>query len=249
MVSSLEPATRRTRMVCLCLLTVVLGVLAVDAQGPDSQVPADARSELEQGRTSLDLGQLGAAKVAFDNCIQANARDAACYYGRARTERYLNQAEAFAHHSSAAERWLDAAIGDAQKAIALNDRFADAHALLADLYGQKITGAFSGMHYGPKANAECARAQQLDPNNAQAFAVLGRKYLYSPSMFGGDIDKAIDSFRKATEHDPRSDENFVWLAIVYRKKGDTADEQRALAEALRLNSRSVFAHRVQTGAE
>lgn len=249
MISGSKAAAHRTRTVCFCLLTMLLGVVAVAAQSADSQIPADTRHKLEAGRTSLDVGDLDAAKAAFDHCIQANARDAACYYNRARAERYLNQAEAFAHHSSAAERWLDAAIADTQKAIALNDRFADAHALLADLYGQKITGAFSGMRYGPKANAECARAQQLDPNNAQTFAVLGRKYLYSPSMFGGDIDRAIDSFRKATEHDPHSDEDFVWLAIAYRKKGDTADEQKALEEALRLNSRSAFAHRVQSGAE
>jgi hypothetical protein len=38
--------------------------------------------------------------------------------------------------------------------------------------------------------------------------------LYAPSLFGGDIDKAIESFKKATQHDSRSDEAFVWLAIA-----------------------------------
>ena len=54
----------------------------------------------------------------------------------------------------------------------------------------------SGMKYGPKANAETERAFQLDPNNAQAFAVIGRKYYFAPSMFGGDLNKAIESFGK-----------------------------------------------------
>ena len=60
-------------------------------------------------------------------------------------------------------------------------------------------------------------------------------------MFGGDVDKAIASFRKATQLDPKSDEAYVWLAIALRKKGDAAGEQEALREALRLNPRSAFA--------
>ncbi len=250
MVLPLKWAARRTRMLNFALSIFVPCTLAAAvAQSRGSHLATDAWNRLAEGRTTLAVGGLDAAKAAFDNCIQANPRDEACYYGRARAEYYLNRAETFAHHSTAADQWLNAAIGDAQKAIALNDRFADAHALLADLYGEKITGAFSGMRYGPKANAESARALQLDPNDAQAYAVLGRKYLYSPAMFGGDIDKAIDSFRKAAELDPHSDEDLVWLAIAYRKKGDTAAEQKALAQALQLNSRSVFVHRVQSGAE
>jgi hypothetical protein len=49
---------------------------------------------------------------------------------------------------------------------------------------------------------------------------LGRQYLNAP--FGGDVDKAIENFRKSTELDPNSDETFVWLAMALRKKGDMA---------------------------
>jgi Tfp pilus assembly protein PilF len=64
-------------------------------------------------------------------------------------------------------------------------------------------------------------------------------------MFGGDVDKAIDNFRPSTELDPKSDETFVWLAIAYRKKGDTASSDQALLKALRLNPGSVFARHTQ----
>jgi Flp pilus assembly protein TadD len=67
-------------------------------------------------------------------------------------------------------------------------------------------------------------------------------------MFGGDIEKAIESFRKATTIDPHFDEVFVWLAIAYRKKGDTLLAEKALSEALRLNNLSAFALRVKSGA-
>ena len=204
---------------------------------------------LEEGRTTLDANALNAARNSLAQCISQDQKNALCEFDLARAESYLVKAEDIAKHTDASKKWLDTAISDAQKAIALNDHFADAHALLADLYGTKITGAFSGMRYGPKANAETARAFQLDPNNALAIAVQGRKYLFAPSAFGGDIDKAIESFKRAVAINPHSDEDFVWLAKAYKKKGDSTAANNAVAEALRLNSRSVFAHRVQTGQE
>jgi len=61
----------------------------------------------------------------------------------------------------------------------------------------------------------------------------------------------VESFQKATTLDPHYDEAFVWLAIAYRKAGDSARAQSALSQALRLNSRSAFAKRTQseTGIE
>ena len=237
-----------SRGVIFVVLVAACALAPAQAGAPEALLHQGNR-QLEEGRTTLSVPTLNEAKASFEACMHLDAKNAACSYGLARSAHYLEQAEDFAHNSDAAKRWLDVAVEDAQKAVALNDRLADAHALLADLYGAKITGAISGMRYGPKANAECARALQLDPNNAQAFAVTGRKYLYSPAMFGGDIEKAIASFQKATSLDPHSDEDFVWLAIAYRKKGDGADAQKALTEALRLNGRSAFARRVQSGAE
>jgi tetratricopeptide (TPR) repeat protein len=203
--------------------------------------------ELENGRSTLDIKTLIAARDTFQKCTRYGVRDSVCYYDLARCELYLGKAEGIQKNQDAVGKWEDAAIADAQHAVALNDRSPDAHALLGDLYGSKIHGMISGMHFGPKANIEIERAFQLDPKSPQAFTVIGRKYLYSPSMFGGDIDKAIDSFKKATAFDPSNDEAFVWLAIAYRKKGDAQRAREALSEALRLNSRSVFAIRVNSG--
>jgi tetratricopeptide (TPR) repeat protein len=136
-----------------------------------------------------------------------------------------------------------------QHAVSLNDKSAEFHSLLSDLYGRKIGfgGMFAGMRYGPKADAESKKALALDSSNPRAYACLGRKYLFAPKMFGGDVNKAIGSFLKATQLDPAFDENFVWLALAYRKKGDKQNADKALQEALRLNPRSEFAR--HTAAE
>ena len=121
-------------------------------------------------------------------------------------------------------------IGNTERSIVCNEGSADAHALLADLYGRKIgySGMLTGMRYGPKAEAETRRALQLDANNPRIYVVLGRRQLYSPKIFGGDVDKAIESFRKSTTLDPYYDEGFVWLAIALGRKAIQALPERRL---------------------
>lgn len=242
----------RTSYPVMFAMVVFVLVLAAAGQnaptGATSKLIQDGERQLEDGRTTLNQQTLLAAKSTFESCVHQDIKSSLCYYDLARTEAYLAREREFAKDKKGAERWIDSAMADVQRSIALNDRSSDAHALLGDLYGAKISGMMSGMKYGPKANAETQRAFELDPNSAQAFAVIGRKYFFAPSMFGGDLNKAIESFKKATTLDPNYDEAFVWLAIAYRKKGDSQDAQAALAEALRLNSRSVFAKRIQAGA-
>ncbi len=234
------------------LCVILLGLLAASSlhAAPDTaSLQKDGERQLEEGRTLLDAATLNAARSSFAQCAQQDPGNDRCLIDLGRTEFYLVKVEEIANHVDASHKMLDNAVSDAQKAVALNDRSAEAHALLADLYGAKITGMMSGMKYGPKANTESQRALQLDPNNAFVYAVLGRKYFYSPSAFGGDINKAIDSFKHAAALNPQSDEDLVWIAKAYRKKGDAALADQALAQALKINPRSVFAQRVQAGRE
>lgn len=232
----------------MALLSLVSVLAAVAQSVASSKLVQEGERQLEDGRSTLNKETLLAAKSTFETCIHQDDKNPLCYYDLSRTEYYLARERDLVKDKKAMEQWTDSAIAEVQHSIVLNDRFADAHALLADLYGQKITGMTSGIKYGKKANAETERAFQLDPNNAHAFAVVGRKYFFAPSVFGGDLNKAIESFKKATTIDPHYDEAFVWLAIAYRKKGDSQNAQAAVAEALRLNSHSVFAQRIQTGA-
>jgi tetratricopeptide (TPR) repeat protein len=208
-----------------------------------------AMHRLEEGRTTLDVPTLNEAATLFTSCTLDKSTSAVCFYQLAKAQSYLKKAEDVKGHVEAGRKWLDIAISNAQKAISLDDKSANAHALLADLYGAKITGMFSGIQFGPKAGAETDRAFQLDPHNANAFAVIGRKYLYAPSAFGGNIDKAVEAFINATRYAPSSDEAFVWLAIAERKKGNLDKSKLAVSEALRLNPSSVFAKRVSAGIE
>lgn len=238
-------------LVVALLAGVALAFVPVPSSAQDTLSAGlrDAERQLDDGRSTLDESTLLAARQSFQACAKADTTKARCAIDLARTDIYLVQAKERQHDKRGAQRAIDSGLDDARRAIALDDRSAEAHALLGDLYGRKIgySGMLGGMRYGPKAEAEVNRALQLDSTNVQAYFVLGQRALYAPKMFGGDVGKAVETFHKATTLDPRSDEAFVWLAMAYAKKGDAAAERAALDEALRINARNVVAAEMLAG--
>src|SRR6266850_5324240 len=238
---------RLTRLLPIVIVAVVFGLMPSNGLTQTSSADADLDSALrllEEGRTTLDNKSLAAARDAWTRLTQQHPDNALYFYQLARANGY--RVEAYAAHGDKrnAERSLDEAVGNIEQSLQLNEKSADAHSLLADLYGRRIsfgTGIFIGPKYGPKVQAENRRAIELEPNNPRAFASRGRQHLETPKMFGGDVDKAIADFRRAVELDPKADETFVWLAMALPKKGDSGAADHAVQEALRLNPRSVFA--------
>ena len=223
-----------------------LGALLLSLAYSQNTDPAldDGLRLLDEARTTLEDASLTRAQDYFVQLTQQHPGNAAYFYELARVQFYRCHGLSLHGDKKKAERALDQAMASVQQSLKLNEKSPDAHSLLADIYGRKIgfgVGMFAGPKYGPKVQAENKRAQELDANNPRVFASLGRQYLEAPHMFGGDVDKAIASFRQATQLDPKSDETYVWLAIALRKKGDAAGAEQELQQALRLNPRSAFA--------
>jgi len=218
------------------------------AQAPDA-ILADGVRLLEEGRTTLEEKPLTDARNHFSQLVQTNKKPA-YFYQLARANSYLVESYAARHENKHAEQALEDAIAAVQHCLELDDKSADAHSLLANLYGRKISlgGFLAGPRFGPRIVAENKKAMDLAPNDALVYASLGRQYLYAPKMFGGDVAKAIENFIKASQLDPNSDENFVWLAIAYRKGGDAPNSEKALRQAMQLNPRSAFAKATAEGS-
>ena len=235
--------TRSIRPALILFLASVLLKTLVSAQPADSALDNGLKL-LEEARTTLDETALSGAQEYFSKLTREHPENATYFYELARVESYRSSAYSLHNDKKKAERALDESMASVEQSLKLNEKSADAHSLLADLYGRKIgfgVGMFAGPKYGPKVKAENEGAQELDPNSARVFASLGRQYLMAPHMFGGDVDKAVESLRKSTQLDPNFDETYVWLAIALRKKGDSAGAEQALQAALKLNPRSVFA--------
>src|SRR5580700_6515534 len=158
------------------LYTVALTITTVLwSQAPDPALDQGLRL-LEEGRTTLNDGTLTQARDYFAKLTQQHADNAVYFYELARVDQYQCQSYLQRGDKKNAEHALDSAIASVQRSIKLNDNSADAHSLLADLYGQKIgmgVGMFAGPKFGPKLKAENERAMALDAKNPRVYASLG----------------------------------------------------------------------------
>jgi tetratricopeptide (TPR) repeat protein len=224
---------------CLALLAISPGI-------PTSVSDADDRVDaaVEAARKSHDEKQLQALKSQLEQKIAQNPNDAGVHLDLARVQEYFLDVYEMRKDKKAAAEAVDKAIEAVQQSIQLNDKSADAHSLLADLYGRKISlsnAMFAGPKFGPKIKEENAKAMALDDKNPRVWASLGRQYLMSPKMFGGDVTKALESFQKSLALDSSQDETWVWLAKAFQKQGDSAKARDAAQHALQLNPQSRFA--------
>ena len=198
---------------------------------------------IEAVRKTRNEPQLQSLTTRLEESIARNATDALTFYDLALVRSYLMDVYEMRKDKTAVSVAVDKAIEAVQHSIQLNDKSADAHSLLADLYGRKIplgNVMLAGPKFGPKVKEENAKAMALDDKNPRVWASLGRQYLLAPKMFGGDVTKAIESFQKSLAIDPSQDETWVWLAKAYEKQGDKTKAQAAIQHALTLNPDSPW---------
>jgi len=198
---------------------------------------------IESARKTRDETQLNALKAQLEKANAQDAPDAVRYHDLASVNAFLADVHEMRKDKKGAAADVDKAIEAAQRSIELNDKSADAHSLLADLYGRKISlgvGMFAGPKFGPKVKEENAKAMALDDKNPGVWASLGRQYLMAPKMFGGDAAKAIESFQKSLAIDGSQDETWVWLAKAFQSQGDKPKAHDAIQHALSLNPDSPW---------
>ncbi len=64
------------------------------------------------------------------------------------------------------------------------------------------------------------KASEINPDAAEVRFALGNLYFFAPGFWGGNIDLAIEEFKKAINKDPQFMDAYVRLAQAYRKKND-----------------------------
>jgi len=227
----------------LILAAFCLSVAAMAyAQGKTNKPTEDALAgKMEAARVTRDETQLNLLKAEFEKRIAGSSCDGRCYYEFGRMQLYLADAYELRKEKKAASAAADRGIEMTQHSLQLDEKSADAHALLGDLYAHKITygvAMFTGPKYGPKINDEITKGMALDDKNPLVWATQGRKLLMAPKMFGGDLSKSIESFKKSLELDGSQAETWSWLARAYKKQGDSTKANEAMQRALQLESQN-----------
>jgi tetratricopeptide (TPR) repeat protein len=220
-----------------------LGGLAMPKYAATNSSEDLLTARVESARITRDEGQLNVLKAEFEKRAAGNTCDARCYYQFAFTQACLTDVYDLKRDKKQAQSMIDRAIEAALHSAQLDDKSADAHALLADLYGRRIgygSAMFLGPKYGPKVKDEVAKAMALDDKNPRVWASDGRKFLMAPKMFGGDPAKAIESFKKSLALDANQAETWAWLAQAFKKQGDKTQTKEAIQKALQLEPQNPF---------
>ena len=127
---------------------------------------------------------------------------------RAAVQRNPNDAHALSNLSVVdwAFNRFDAAIADAEKAVALAPNSAEAHSKLADALGAKLqssdAGTMAKISLAHRFRKEIDRTLELDPNDPDALQDLAQFYWHAPGMVGGDKSKARQTADKLFQISP-----------------------------------------------
>ena len=137
---------------------------------------------------------------------------------------------------TASSEWLRApreALGQArlaaEKALALDDTLAEAHAALGHVFLHQ---------FNPAAEAQFQRALELNPNSVAAL------FFYGEYLASKDADKALTTLRRVQQLDPLSPTagSFsVWVYVIARRADEALTEAR---KALELDPQNPFSRQM-----
>ncbi len=117
---------------------------------------------------------------------------------------------------------------------------ADAKALLSGLLGYKMAySPWKGMTLGPKGTRLLNEAYEMNPDSPIVLKMLASNKYFTPSMWGGDVDKALSLFQKSTQGFEKSDtsdnwmylDNLAWEGIILNEMGRELEAQEVFSKA------------------
>ena len=141
-----------------------------------------------------------AAEILEQACTeQPDSYEAHYWLGAARFHIVLHRLGDKGDPANPAEtRWLiSEAVAPLKRAVKLNGRDSESHALLATLVGIQIAGnPKSALWLGPKTTYHKRHALRNDAGNPRAYYLIGTSYFNAPGILGGP-EKGLEFFLKA----------------------------------------------------
>jgi len=121
-----------------------------------------------------------------------------------------------------------------KRATELAPRQALGHFWLATNAGRwgQTKGVMRSLFLLPTVKEEMQLALELDPKLVGAYSLAGSVYYEVPGLFGGDLDKSEEMFRKGLALDARATGLRVGLAKTLVKKNRVAEARRELQAVL-----------------
>ncbi len=240
-------------MKCSIYYVIILLLIAIQLK---AGMPTDTDSLLLHSKHSLNEaidawneGAMLSARAQFERLLKIDPASFLCRYYIA----YANYRLASFYHAQQDNDKFDKVVDDAidhlQKALDLNSEFADGYALLSSMYGEKIAvSPIKSVYYGPKAGTAMSKALEIEPNNPRAYLMNGISKYYTPKLFGGGTENAMEALQKAAQcfktYKSKSElypdwgerETYAWLGIITKDNGDLLQARKYYEQALAIDS-------------
>lgn len=101
-------------------------------------------------------------------------------------------------------------------------------------------GPMAKVMYGLGVLPTLRKAQRLQPESPAVLFGLGSFYFLSPSIAGGNRQKALKYFKRTIEIDPFFTDAYVRLAQYYRLTGDEEQYRAYLGKATHIDSKNIL---------
>ncbi len=192
-------------------------------------------------------GYLTASKAPWEQAIQKIEQDASLDETQKLTARTEAQIGLLVYAlANQDEATYDAVADDLEENLEtlLDQDKTDARSLakMARLNGATMAfNNWKAMYLGPRSEKLVERALKADPESPEAWMQRGGSLLFTPEMFGGDVDEAVIAFEKAVQHyeaQPNHASNWqyldalAWLGQAYQKADRPAEAAETFTKAL-----------------
>jgi len=189
-------------------------------------VPLTA-AQVAAGDALVDEGDFRRAIAAYDRALTTDANDAVALYQRSRAQVYLADDDVSLSDEER-EALYDAAVADAERAVALAPDSADAHFELARALGRtaQFRGVLQSLNLAARMSDELDETLSLDPEHAGAWHARALWHVEVPWIAGGRAGQVVPSFERAIAIEPDVISHRVAFAgvLIDREMFDAAAE-------------------------
>ena len=232
------------------VLATFLFASSIQAQPADSLL-LQAKQMLRTGEMESNTDKIQQARVMFERATSDDDLATLAHYYAAYAAHQLVGLLSGSDSDTPGRELLDHidyAIHHLEVTSQRDPSFADGWALLASVYGRKISlRPLSGMTLGPKSNRAQKTAIELAPDNPRVVLLKAVGDYNTPRMWGGDKKRAMDGFHQAAVlyqeevvMDPLQPSwghatVYAWLGTAYMDENNLPEARKALEKALEID--------------
>ena len=236
------------------LAAVFLSAVFVCSGYAASDPLKDSIAELEKGIKDQDKGLIEKSIKIFDDLSKKNEKDISAIYWAAKAHYamadYLDLKSAESKDTSGdGEKNVDEAMDHLKQAIGIKEDYLDAYILKYLCLSKKFSyvGFPRLMMYVGEINETVEKAMKYGPENPLANLVKGMSI--ATGFPKPDPKEPIAQFEKVLKLDPKMDDAYYNIALVYIEHKNTDEAKKNLQKALEINPNNHWAKKKLSGLE